>query len=374
MSLFLYSPVGGGHLQASRALEHAWLARRPDSTARKIDYLQFMPAWERRLWPGLYHLALRHRPSLWRSYRRWTDRPDEPRFIRDRVTRVGVDAFAPLLRAVRPQLVVSTIGGAAALAGAARARLPPNTAGSFLNALVVSGFRAHHHWARPEADMFFVASDEAKADLVHHRVPARRVFVVGVPIHRQPKALDRIEKASLRARLGLHQAPVLLVSSGGTGAYRALDELLAALVRLDRPIDVLVFKGPAAGVERRGRMRIFRLGFREDFCDWLSASDLVVGKLGGHTAAEAFAAGVPIVVYEPIPGQEEENASWVTAREAGVWPRTPIELERTLIRLLYAEAGRLERERMARAARRLARPEAASHIVRLLSDALEARP
>ena len=373
-ALFLYSPVGGGHYHASRAVMDAWLAHHPARSAETLDYLRFMPAWERRLWPGLYLLALRHWPSLWRRYRCWTNRPSEPRFIRDRVTHVGVRAFAEVLRATRPGLVVSTIGGAAALAGAARARLAAEGV-SFVNALVVSGFRAHHHWARAEADLFFVSCDEAKADLVARGIEASRVSVVGIPIASDVAPLEGEAKTRARARLGLGADPVIVVSSGATGAYRALDDLLAVLARAGRPMDVLVFKGAARpGVERRGAVRVHRLGVRDDFCAWLAASDLVVGKLGGHTAAEAFAAGVPIVVYQPIPGQEEENAAWVEAAGAAVWPRDRRALEATLARLLDGAAGRAARAAMARVARRLARPDAAAQIARALERAREPRP
>jgi processive 1,2-diacylglycerol beta-glucosyltransferase len=238
---------------------------------------------------------------------------------------------------------------------------------------VVSGFRAHHHWARPEADVIFVASDEAKADLIHHRIPAERIHVVGIPIAPHMKPLGSVEKARFRERFGLGEGPVILVSSGATGAYRALGQLLRSLEQMNRPIDVVTFKGPVAPVERIGKMRLWRLGFRDDFCDWLSVSDLVVGKLGGHTAAEAFAAGVPIVVYEPIPGQEEDNAAWVVAAGAAQWPRSEIALTRTISALLDPAEGRLARERMAQAAHRLARADAASQIVRIMAEIIEAR-
>lgn len=288
-SLFLYSPVGGGHYQASSALADAWLARHPGTIARKVDYLQFMPAWERRLWPGLYNLALRNWPALWRNYRQWTNRPTEPSFIQNRVTDVGIDRFASMLDVMRPRLVVSTIGGAAALAGAARER----AGASFLNALVMTDFRAHRHWARPEADLLFVACDEAKADLVARGIPPERIFVVGVPIpalHPYAPA----EKIKARRRLGLGDDPVVLISSGAGSVYRAYDQLLSALAELNLPMDVVTSAGQSTGVKQIGRMRLFRLGLRPDFCDWMAASDLVVGKLGGHTAAQAFAIGVPL--------------------------------------------------------------------------------
>jgi processive 1,2-diacylglycerol beta-glucosyltransferase len=314
---------------------------------------------------------LRHWPALWRNYRRWTNRPTEPSFIRNRVTDVGVDEFASLLEATRPRLVVSTIGGAAALAGAAREQLGKSRA-PFLNALVMTDFRAHRHWARPEADLLFVACDEAKADLVARGIPPERVFVVGIPIPTlRPYA--SAEKLRVRRRLGLGEDPVVLISSGALSVYRALDQLLSALAELNRPMDVVTTGGPAAGVEQIGRMRLFRLGLRTDFCDWMSASDLVVGKLGGHTAAQAFATGVPLVVFKPIPGQEEDNARWAVAAGAAVWPRTRAALKETVIDLLYREAGRVERRRMSQAARGVARPGAAGEIGRILSAALGER-
>jgi processive 1,2-diacylglycerol beta-glucosyltransferase len=373
-ALFLYSPVGGGHLQASRAAADAWLDAWPGTAIQQLDYLQFMPACERRLWPGLYNLALRRWPALWRGYRRWTNRPGEPSFIRNRVTHVGVDRFAALLEATRPRLVVSTIGGAAALAGAARERLGRSHA-AFVNALVMTDFRAHRHWARPEADLLFVASEEAKADVVARGIPPQRVLVVGIPVDPGLRPCTPAEQTRLRGRLGvgLDGRPVLLISSGAGSVYRALDRLLSALADLGRPMDVVTSGGPAGGVENIGAMRLFRLGLRDDFCTWMAASDLVVGKLGGHTAAQAFATGVPLVVFAPIPGQEEDNARWAVAAGAAVWPRTRAALQDTVVDLLYGGAGRVQRRRMSHAARSLARPGAALEIARVLKGALEAQ-
>jgi processive 1,2-diacylglycerol beta-glucosyltransferase len=355
-SVFLHSPVGHAHLSASRALASALS---PAWTREELDYLQFMPAFERKLWTGLYHTALRHAPSLWRAWRRLTDRPSEPRFMRDRVSATGAAAFAAVLAELEPRLVVSTIGGAAALAGAARAR----SGGSFLNALVVTHFRAHRHWARPEADLVFVSTDEARADLARHGIEPARIIVAGTPIRAGLRALDGDARSALRARLGLGDDPVIAVSSGGTGAYRAHDQLLALLERLGRPLDVLVFKGSAASIERRGELRVHRLGFRADFTDWLAASDACVGKLGSLTAAEACALHVPIVVWQPIPGAEEDNAAYLVERGAAVWPRGIRELGAVVGNILDGGG-----EHLARAAAALYRPDAARTIARILEE------
>lgn len=373
-ALFLYSPVGGDHFHASCALSDAWLKTNQGWSSEKIDFLQFLPRWERELWLRLYYLSLQYWPSLWRRYRQWTNRRDEPRLTRERVVDTGTEAFAEILRTTRPKLIVSTIGGAAALAGEARAQLAKSQDCSFLNVLVVSGFRAHHHWARPQADLNFVATEAARTDLINHGILPERIHVVGIPVDQHLKPLQQDEKRRLREEFGLGEDPVLVVSSGATGVYRAHDRLLSILERMNRPMDVVTFKEPkASSVERRGKMRLRRLGFRTDFCKWLAVSDLVIGKLGGHTAAETFAVGVPTVVFEPIAGQEEENAEWVVAQGAAVWPQTDREVAERVAKLLDPESGRSERERMATAARRLARPSTAAEIARLIAEAMETR-
>ena len=53
----------------------------------------------------------------------------------------------------------------------------------------------------------------------------------------------------------------------------------------------------------------------------MSISDLVVTKPGGLTTTESLASGLPIVVINPIPGQEEENAEYLEKSKVAIWIR-----------------------------------------------------
>jgi processive 1,2-diacylglycerol beta-glucosyltransferase len=68
--------------------------------------------------------------------------------------------------------------------------------------------------------------------------------------------------------------------------------------------------------------------------DILVASDLVISKAGGLITSEALARGVPMIVIEPIPGQEEWNADFVVAAGAGLQLRTPEAVAPTVSELL----------------------------------------
>ena len=51
----------------------------------------------------------------------------------------------------------------------------------------------------------------------------------------------------------------------------------------------------------------------------MSISDLVVTKPGGLTTSESLASGLPIIVINPIPGQEEENAEFLESKKVAIW-------------------------------------------------------
>ena len=61
------------------------------------------------------------------------------------------------------------------------------------------------------------------------------------------------------------------------------------------------------------------LEFTDKVPELMSASELVVTKPGGLTTTESLASGLPIIVINPIPGQEEENAEFLEKNKVAIW-------------------------------------------------------
>ncbi len=95
---------------------------------------------------------------------------------------------------------------------------------------------------------------------------------------------------------------------------------------------------------------------------------MFVTKPGGLSVAEALVAQVPLLLYKPLPGQEERNARVISDARAGIRVRKLDDLAETLRRVLTDADLRAA---LAAGARTLARPnaagEAASMIARLVS-------
>jgi processive 1,2-diacylglycerol beta-glucosyltransferase len=103
----------------------------------------------------------------------------------------------------------------------------------------------------------------------------------------------------------------------------------------------------------------------------MAAADLLIGKAGGLTSSEALARDLPLVIVNPIPGQEERNSDHLlevgTAVRCNSLPTLAWKVEG-----LLADPARLERLRAG--ARRAARPRAALEVAAQMARLLRAVP
>ena len=281
---------------------------------------------------------------------------------------LGVVQAAWILLRFRPDAVFATGGYASVPVGVAARllRLP----------LVVYLPDVAPGWAvRLLSRLATTMTTTSERALAH--LPANKTTVVGYPVRDEFWTLDH---AAARARLGLPPGEkVLLVMAGSLGAHKINDAIWQALPRLLDRCHVLHVTGVAdraSAIERRAhltpelRARYDVCGYMDDMPAALVAADLVVGRSGASTLGELPAAGVPAVL---IPGEYEgwsqaPNAEFLQAEGAAIVLRNSelARLAETVIELL-ADDARLAG--MSAAARRLARPDAARDLARVVMEA-----
>jgi processive 1,2-diacylglycerol beta-glucosyltransferase len=162
---------------------------------------------------------------------------------------------------------------------------------------------------------------------------------------------------------------------GGGAGVGKLDEVAAALMRLEHDFQLIVLAGRNEAALGRLKLqaeeqpgRLFPFGFTNEVAKLMACSDLVITKPGGLTTSECLAMGLPMVVYAPIPGQEERNADYVLEQGAALKAVDLISLEYRVLQLI-AEPERLAR--MRESARRLGRPQAARSVLDVVHAQLD---
>ncbi|HET7815212.1 MAG TPA: glycosyltransferase, partial [Candidatus Baltobacteraceae bacterium] len=116
---------------------------------------------------------------------------------------------------------------------------------------------------------------------------------------------------------------------------------------------------------RRVRYPVRVLRFVDNVYDYMHAADVLISKPGGLTTSEALAANLPLVLYKPLPGQEERNTRYLIQRGAAERAKTEEDLALKTGRLLR-EGDRLSKMRASMSG--LAKPNAAEDIARIILD------
>ena len=101
-------------------------------------------------------------------------------------------------------------------------------------------------------------------------------------------------------------------------------------------------------------------GFVDNMPEMLKAADFIICKAGGLIVSESLACGLPLILYEALPGQEVGNVKYVTEAGAGDWSPGPIGALTTCYSW-FAGEGEIFKGRRA-AARKIGKPRAAYDI------------
>lgn len=361
--LLLSASAGAGHVRAAQALEEAARARFPRGEVVHLDVLDLVGKAYRKAYAGSFLAMVNHSPALWGALYEAGDAGREGR-VRERFVRfydrLEFATFRKAVRGVGPDAVLSTHFLPAQVLSPYRRR----GRDLFPLGLVVTDFDVHAFWVQPTADRYYVATEELAAVLALRGIEPERIAVTGIPIA-AAFAAPR-DRAALRAGLGIPAGlPAVLVMAGGAGVGAMRETVEAALA--GPPVAVLAVAGKNAAlkeeVERlpvpRGSV-VRAFGFVETIADLMATADVAVTKSGGLTTSECLAMGLPMLVRDPIPGQEERNADFVVESGAGLRAQGPYRLRYRLASLL-ADPDRLRR--MREAARAVGRPGAAAAVV-----------
>lgn len=81
----------------------------------------------------------------------------------------------------------------------------------------------------------------------------------------------------------------------------------------------LAFEEVATNMGVESRVRV--LPFTDKVPELMSIANVVVTKPGGLTTTESLVSGLPIIIINPLPGQEEENALFLEKSKVGIWIR-----------------------------------------------------
>ncbi|MDF2713208.1 MAG: galactosyldiacylglycerol synthase [Paenibacillus sp.] len=345
--LLLSGPFGEGHKQAAQALLETCKLANPGAEPVIVDFMEWTLPRLHGISKAVFHQGVQKFPSVYGYLFRHTRKGSTLTSLPGRLRWYGLKRIVKLLDEVDPTVVVSTFP----LAAAAMSALKMAGLTDIPTVTVITDHTDHSYWVHPGTDLYVVGSEKVRRGLLESGVPDSRIEVTGIPV-RPPfcSGTAGAKRAALRTKLGLSaDKPVLLLMGGGYGMMNeGMVRLMISAARTGS-MQVVVVCGHNNKLRLKLEERLqnesagrgIRLtGFVRNMEEYMGAADLVVTKPGGLTTSEAIAMQLPMVLYKPLPGQEEDNADFLTGVKVAVRASDEAELER-LVAALIGQPDRL---------------------------------
>jgi processive 1,2-diacylglycerol beta-glucosyltransferase len=356
--------AGSGHIRAAQGIEAHAHIRFPEWTVRHRDLMQLVPAYFRKIYTDLYLKLAGGLPEAWGWLYRKTDHEPTGSLTercRRSLQRLSAQKLFTEIADYKPDAIVCTHFLPAELLADAvlQKRLDCPVW------VMVTDFDLHQMWVHEGIAGYFVANEEISFRLESSGVPKSNIVVTGIPV--MPEFVNRPERDLCAANVGLNPAHKTLLIMGGGAGLGINCHLVNSLLNLQADVQIIVMAGKNKSLldelhklSSQWPGRLVAMGFTDKVPELMACADLVITKPGGLSTSECLVMGLPMVLINPIPGQEERNASYLL--QEGVAQRAD-DVATLLYRITQLLAKPEKLDEMKRQASALGRSDAASSLL-----------
>jgi len=362
--LLMHVTTSSGHHHASRAIAHTVARVDPTAQLTAIDAFQFISPAVRWAMSRTYHSLIRHYPDVWEYL---YDNPNVHRRVRNLrllLHRYQAGKLRKLLDEVQPDVIVCTQAFPCGMAADYKRHhgLTIPLVG------ILTDHAPHLYWFHDAVDTYVVPSEQVKRRFLQRGVAEARIKVLGIPLELKFLEPGDPQAAARQFELDLRR-PIILIMGGGSG-FGPLRLIIEHLDALPHACQLVVLTGTNRALQhwvsrQRFQHRVLALEYTDAVPSLMAVATMLISKPGGLTTSEALAKQLPLVIVNPIPGQEAYNARFLLSHGAAVQAGSPTMVRQTVRDLLdNPERLTMLRRRIAE----LARPNASLDIAALLFE------
>ena len=344
--LIFYASYGGGHLNAAKSINDYIISNYPNNDVELIDCMKYVNKTIEKLTTAAYREMAKKAPWAWGKI--YSDSQKGPlAHLSSRSNKIMAIKLLRLLREKQPDVIISTHPFGSQMCSYLKRK---NKITAKI-ATIMTDFSPHDQWlvGHKFTDYFFVANDKMKNYLINKGITENKVFVTGIPISN--RFLKTYNKKEILDTYNLSEDKftVLFFGGGEFGLGKTKTaEIFESFVQesLKEKIQIIAIAGKNPKMKANFEEIVSKysvnttttnitnitnitditnnvkiLEFTNQVPELMSISDLVVTKPGGLTTSESLASHLPMLIINPIPGQEEENAEFLEDKGIAIWLR-----------------------------------------------------
>jgi len=201
---------------------------------------------------------------------------------------------------------------------------------------VVTDFTVHPFWESTDLDYYIVADSLLDRQMMKKGIEKEKILPYGIPV--KEKFSRKMPQKQAREELGIKDKPTILVMMGSMG-FGNIAENIKLIESVEGDFQILC----VCGNNEKAKKEIESIEWKKDICVYgfvdnedvmMDASDCIVTKPGGLTTSEFLAKGLPAIILNPIPGQEERNMEFLVNNGAAVMVSETFPLDEALYEIL----------------------------------------
>ncbi|MGP7816476.1 MGDG synthase family glycosyltransferase [Niallia sp. 01092] len=311
--LILSATFGDGHKQVARAISEAVDYTLPDAEPIILDMKDWVHPYLYPVSNYVYKSSIKKFPQVYSYLYRKTRVKTVFSTKLNSLFSIGMQSMLEIIQRVKPMVVVSTYPFAAGIISKLKEQglidIPAVT--------IITDYTDHSSWIHPFTDQYLVGSSQVKDRLISVGVEEFKIKHTGIPIRQRFIEKQSREFLFKKYRMNANKFTIL-VMGGGDGFIGKGLSTFQALESISSNLQLIIVCGRNKKLKeqlehelKNSKHDILLMGFSENIHELMAISDVMITKPGGVTTAEALAMELPLLIYNPLPGQEEDNASFL---------------------------------------------------------------
>ena len=324
--LIFYASFGGGHLSAAKSIEKYLLKNYKEIDVELIDCMKYVNKAFEKISTTAYKEMAKKMPWAWGKI--YSSSQKGPlAHISSKANSFMAIKLLKLLREKQPDVVVSTHPFGSQMCSYLKRKKKVD----FKIATIMTDFKSHDQWlvGADYTDYFFVSNTNMQKELKEKNIDENKVIVTGIPVREEFLIPHNDEQTLNDLKFSKDKKVVLFFGGGefGLGKEMTLNVLECLLSKCKNTQIIAIsgknetmklkFENLVKKYSREQDVRIFE--FTDKVAEYMSIANLVVTKPGGLTSSESLVSHLPMVLINPIPGQEEENAEFLESKKVAKW-------------------------------------------------------
>lgn len=321
--MILYASVGGGHFRAADGVR-AYIEENYKDTyeVEMVDALNYTNKVIDKIVISSYVNMARYSPKLWSKIYQMGEEHYTVANFSNAVQKLLSQKLFNLFKENPPDIVISTHPFITEMVACLKKKGKTDAK----LAVILTDYASHRFWEmKPEyVNLYFVSNQEMKYSLIHSGIDESKIHITGIPV--RPEFLKEYNKKALLDEFDLvENKPIFLVFGGGAFGMSDTSVLFSSLLNVKKDIQIVAIAGKSEKTKEtfeklalESDKKVVILGFTDKVAELMNIADFVVSKPGGLTTTEILVSNVPFVIFNPVPGQEEENSNFLTNNGAAV--------------------------------------------------------